>query len=1267
MTEPHPVLDVPQQFEPATSFQVRDELADYLARDLLGPWDGPAERLKPGARGPRDRYLVGALGPRFNPRSTLEAADRMPDELGADADAEDGELPEQFSVQNAGRLWASSMGLSFTVPAGLPALAVTASWGHYGKVVTPIEHGNPRAVWTRHPVEHRVTVRLDGERTHRILLTNPGPAQAEQPLAATEVTGRTGEGVFLSVEVHDRPTPGGEVTRVVELALINAQPEPAGASDPAWLFQAGLRVTAPDGTSPVFLPVDDPLTDVDEQAAEDEEQHLRLLYRDQLSHANGRNVAVHTDRRDGERRAWRLTTTWLPTFDVPATIAPPAETSPHLAGLELSMDTLADLSPEELTVGLRPLADGYRAWLAERRAEVEDLPAPLRPAGHRALYRAGSVADRIAAGIGLLAADPQALEAFRFANRAMALQRRHTTLAGLRDSEGLGYEAAQERVAGMGTTVASWRPFQLAFVLLNLPALTDPAHRQRRAGGGALVDLLFFPTGGGKTEAYLGLTAYTFAVRRLQGVVGAGAGARDGRDGVAVLMRYTLRLLTAQQFQRAAALVCAAEHLRRQAELEDGRYGSEPFRIGLWVGSAVAPNWYQEARRQIDDARTTGRGERVNVLQTLACPWCGEPLRAERDLVTRDDERRVRLFCARGEGPFACPFSQRMAPREGLPILTVDEELYRYPPSLVVATVDKLAQLPWFGFAGNLFGRVRRRCPRHGYRHPDLDDRTGCRDRHHRTDRLDAVTTEPVTRLRPPDLVIQDELHLISGALGTTVGLFEAAVDQLCGWPVPGPDGGAVRAGPVIVASTATTKRADLQVRRLYGRDLAVFPPPALEVADTFFSRQVPVSRAHPGRRYLGLCAHGVRLKAAEIRLAEILLLAGQTLLDRYGRPADPYLTVVGYFNATRELAGMRRYLDDDVTTRVRRNGRQRGIANRIHSRTGLLNITELTSRISSADIAEVLKRLEHGFDPELDTSVRREAVATEYRAAKADKRQPRLPDRAGQIPIDVVLATSMLQVGVDVSRFGLMVVTGQPKNTAEYIQASSRVGRDAARPGLVVTLYNWSRPRDLAHYEDFTHYHATFYRQVEALSVTPYARRALDRGTASTAVAALRHATDEHSGNGGAGRVRWDGPVAAEVVERLLARARAAGGERGRDYLAERLAVLRDAWISRQQGEYPLGYTARRDPQQTYVALLDAAGDGPWQVLTVPRSMRETENEVNLLVSGGDLTESLVEAPVWSFTRPEPTGEPGGPGEPDEATGDEFGEPAGAARRGVS
>ncbi len=1265
MPDHSPVLDVPQQFADATSHEIRDELGGYVERDLLGPWDGPTEQFPPHARGPRDRYLVGMLGPKYTPRSTIEAADEVPDTtLGGDADGDDGELPERFSVQNAGRIWASSMGLAFAVPNEVDAVAVTAAWGHYVKVVAEVgDDDTQRAVWQRHPVEHQIDVRLDAGPSQRLLLTNPGPTDPNDATGSADIPIDTEVGVFLTVEVREHPTDDGRRERIVELTLINAQLEPSANADGAWLFQPRLQVTALDGAAEVFLPVDDPLADVEQHGVDQEEQHLRLLYRNHLSYANGRNVAVHADVRDRVRRAWRLVTTWLPTFDVPATIAPPIDDSPHLAGVELSMDALAALPPDELAGALAPLADGHAAWLSEREAEVPSLPEALHNAAHQALYRARGVADRIGTGIMLLRADAQALDAFRFANRAMALQRRHTAIAALREAEGLGYPEAEDRVAAQGAPAASWRPFQLAFILLNLPALTDPAHPERRTGGGgALVDLLFFPTGGGKTEAYLGLAAYTFAIRRLQGVVGSGAQARDGGDGVAVLMRYTLRLLTAQQFQRAAALVCAAEVLRREAP--DGRWGSVPFRIGLWVGGLVAPNWYTEAARQIADARSAGSGRRVNVLQTLACPWCGERLNAIRDLHDNDAERRVRLYCPRGEGALACPFSQRMAPDEGLPVLTVDEELYRYTPSLVVATVDKLAQLPWFGFAGMLFGRVRLRCPRHGYRHPDLDARTDCRDRHNRTDRLPAVTSQPVVRLRPPDLIIQDELHLISGALGTTVGLFEGAVDELCTWSVPIGEGGSVLAGPVIVASTATTKRADAQVLQLYGRRLSVFPPQVLDVADTFFSRQVPVTPATPGRRYLGLCAHGVRLKAAEIRLAEILLLAGQTLLDRYGKPADPYMTVVGYFNATRELAGMRRYLDDDVTNRVRRNGQRRGIANRIHSRTGLLNVSELTSRISSADIAEVLKRLEYGFDEELDTSVRRQAVGAELRAARAEKREPVLPQHVGELPVDVVLATSMLQVGVDVARFGLMVVTGQPKNTAEYIQASSRVGRDQARPGLVVTLYNWSRPRDLAHFEDFEHYHATFYRQVEALSVTPYARRSLDRGTAALLVAAVRHADDAYSVNAGASAVDLDGPLVREITARLLRRAELAGAERARDYLAERLATLRDEWVARRGGEYPLGYTVGREAQRTLVALLDAAGDGPWGELTVSRSMRETENEINLLVSGGDLSESLVGAPPWTFAPRDGAEEAG---EADEDAGDELGDPADAPTGGAA
>ncbi|MBN1172032.1 MAG: DISARM system helicase DrmA, partial [Micromonosporaceae bacterium] len=1244
----HP-LDVPQVFAPASSCEVRDALQGLVVRDLLGPWDGPAEEFGPRAMGPRERYLVGMLGPKLR-----AAADRDRGAVVSDlddvvsGDGSEGELPEKPSAQAVGRIWASSMGLSLVVPESVVVLAVLAEWGCYSQRKSESDADGQRPVWVREPVSYQVEVRLDGAPSYRISLTGDGP---EQP------------GVLLAVDTRVR----GD-RRVVELALVNAQAEPESRADTAWLFQCGLTVTAVDGQAAVFLPIDDPLEDARASDADAEEAHLRLLYRDQRRYAVGRNVAVHPQVRPGERRAHRLSTQWLPTYDVPVTLAQVGEGS-GLGEVELSMDTLATADLATLRAGLLPLAEGYAAWLDAREAEIPGLPQALRAVAQAAVVTARQAAGRIGAGIDLVTLPDQprhaeAIAAFRFANAAMAAQRRHTDLGRLREEQGLTYAEAAAAIDGRGAAAASWRPFQLAFVLLNLPALTDPAHPERAADHSALVDLLFFPTGGGKTEAYLGLTAYTFAIRRLQGMVGSGVTARSGAAGVAVLMRYTLRLLTAQQFQRAAALVCAAEVLRAA---DPRRWGAEPFRIGLWAGAGVSPNWYDDAREQISEARDAGSGKRANVLQTLACPWCGSRLQAHRDLDTSNDERRIRLFCPEAEGPDACPFS-RTRSAEGLPILTVDEEIYRYAPSLVIATVDKLAQLPWRGFAGILFGRVHQRCPRHGFRHDDLDDRTHCAGRHNQKGALPAVASQAVARLRPPDLIIQDELHLISGALGTTVGLFEAAVDELCTWPLPG--GG--ETGPKIIASTATTKRAREQVLGVFGRQLAVFPPPVLDVADTFFSRQMPVGPEYPGRRYLGICAHGVRLKSAEIRLAEILLLAGQTLFDAHGKAADPYMTVVGYFNATRELAGMRRYLDDDITTRIRTHGRRKGLSDRIVTGSGMLTIQELTSRISSGDISDALQRLEIEFDPELDTSPRRRAIAEEISRAMtekssfhplADRHTARL--REDRLPADTVLATSMLQVGVDVSRFGLMVVTGQPKNTAEYIQASSRVGRDIDRPGLVVILYNWTRPRDLAHFEDFEYSHATFYRQVEALSVTPYTRRALDRGTTATFVAAVRNGEEAHSRNADAHDVVLDGPEVTRIITRWLARAETIGGERGRDYLAARLATIKDMWHQARTGSTRLGYRTGSFGKQRLLGLLEPAGGGPWTDHTVGQSMRETENEINLLVpGGGEIFNPVYGSPDWSFGPP-PASEPGasdgsdgsgGLGDDDLPEGDELG-----------
>ncbi|MBT2400387.1 DISARM system helicase DrmA [Streptomyces sp. ISL-100] len=1268
-TVPHPLTEVPNTFLPGDSYDARDGLGTYIRRDLLGPWDGETEQLPQHSAGPRDRYLVGMLGPRAGDdtrvRIARAAAQEGDMEQGGDAEGDDGELPERLTPQASGRIWASSMGLSFVVPASIGTLTVTASWGRYALTE---EHGEDehaqaptrnrvRRAWGREPVSH----------TRDIDVTRPGN-HSPDPLE-----GDADAGVILDVRVRERAgAPGEEDLRVVEVSLVNLLPELNEQRDANWLFQAGLAATAfADGTAAVFLPVDDPLTAGvgTGAAAEDaEERRLRLLYRDSLRHAIGRNVAVHAAVRRGERRAYRLATTWLPEYDVRDTTAPDVRAEDRLAGLELSMDALSELAVPgrraELTDALSPLAAGYRSWLAEQRATAQTLPEDLREAALAAIVQAEDVCVRIGAGISRLGTDDTALEAFRFANRAMALQRRNTAIAAERarlgaEDDVASYAVARKTVYDRGPAGASWRPFQLAFVLLNLDSLTDPSHPHRGTGREALVDLLFFPTGGGKTEAYLGLAAYTFALRRLQGVLGSGAGAYSGEAGVGVLMRYTLRLLTAQQFQRAAALVCAAEQLRREEygrvrcerpECEargacehPKRWGKTPFRIGLWVGTSVSPNWYNEAREQIAGSRESGSDKHARVIQVLSCPWCGQGLKAHRDMREDDDRRRVLLYCPRGEGPeeSRCPFSRLSAPGEGIPVLTVDEEIYRLAPAMVIATVDKLAQLPWNGYSGLLFGRVTTWCERHGYRHDDLDEQTGCRSRHTTRGALRATTARPVTRLRPPDLIIQDELHLISGALGTTVGLFEAAVDQLCTWSHTAPDGRRVETGPKIVASTATTKRAADQVRGVFGRQVAVFPPQVVDVGDTFFSRQVELSREHPGRRYLGICAHGTRLKAAEIRVAEILILGAQQLFDNHGTPADPYMTLVGYFNATRELAGMRRYLDDDITTRVRRNGSRKGrdtIADRIVSRTGMLEIQELTSRISSAEIGATLKRLESGFDPELETSARRRAVLAEVIEARRDKRDPRvLPAHPHKRAVDVVLATSMLQVGVDVSRFGLMLVVGQPKNTAEYIQASSRVGRDTQRPGLVVTLYNWSRPRDLAHFEDFGHYHATFYRQVEALSVTPFTRRALDRGTAPTYIAALRQAAHENSRNTDASTIDLDGEIAARVEQRLLERADRVGGERAREYLADRIATLKDEWMNRRSAGGVLGYRKEKKKDALVTPLLRRADGARWDVLTVPMSMRETENELNLLLPGGGnggifMEQSAHGGPGWRF-----------------------------------
>ncbi|MET8957043.1 DISARM system helicase DrmA [Streptomyces sp. NPDC004533] len=879
---------------------------------------------------------------------------------------------------------------------------------------------------------------------------------------------------------------------------------------------------------------------------------------------------------------------------------------------------------------------GYAAWLDGEESRAKTLPEHLRPEGLDAVSEARKVQRQLAEGLEHLLSDEESLRCFRFMNKVTADQRVHTQVAEYRAKHPqVSIEEARATVlADKGAKAHSWRTFQLAFILMQLPLLTDPA-AEKRSGNLAKAQLLFFPTGGGKTEAYLGLAAYTFAIRRRQGLVATPDGLLDGGAGVAVLMRYTLRLLTAQQFQRATALVCAAE-LARSAE--PGTWGNEPFRIGLWVGTDVSPKRFEEAAGQLEKANNRS-GYRLTVLQIQRCPWCGSKITA-REVKAVKASRRVHVYC--GDELAGCPFAEGGQVAEGLPVLTVDEEIYRLTPAFVIATVDKFARLAREGEAASLFGYVSRVCARHGYVHPDsryceLTDN----GRHPAKDGLPAAGLRPAGRLRPPDLIIQDELHLITGALGTTVGLFEVAIDVMAAWRDV--QGRAVR--PLLVASTATARNAADQVRALYGRDVTIFPPQVLDAGKTFFSKEEPVSERFPGRRYVGISTTGVRLTTAEIRLAEVLMAGAQLLLDRSGTAADPYMTLVGYFSATRELAGMARYMGDDIQTALAKRRPWSKLPRRTGTEYGALHTAELTSRVASADITTTLDQMAVPFDPAFDSA---SGKRKRHALREAGKRTP-----AREVnPYDVILATSMLQVGVDVTRLGLMLVVGQPKNTAEYIQASSRVGRVADRPGLVVTLGNWARPRDLAHFEQFRHYHETFYAQVEALSVTPFSVTSLERGLDGVLASAARVLDavrpDGLSPEKGAGRIAAERDFVEALIDKLVARVLRASDEDAADRARQRLRNRLDQWEKRRT------YLAGLHKSLVYERMLDEAHFGPLMIsaenarsvadskdappFVVANSMREVQPEINLLVS--PIKENLIfmeppGAPAWDFSPP--------------------------------
>ena len=1114
----------------ATPRDIREKLVAMIYKDLLGPVHGEGEEVdEPSIT---ERYLVGAIAPRKRntkdaPNNEIDLAQQedptQQDNLAITGkkNSDDGDTEE---VAPPSSLFPSSIGLSFCVDGDFDEIDIHANWGYYRKGESEVitnDKGNPKTVWQRTPIKG-----------NRVFKLADIAATAEQ---TREWQPDLENAPAVVVRVRCRKI---DYDWIVTIFLENCQTEPARNRDSAWLFQPEIRVQGSNPPQAIFMRK--PLTSSDNLDSDMryEQESLQLLYRNCIEFAVGHNTSVHAEvvpdssLKQGDR-AISLTTSAIPRHIVPNTTPPDEREIPALKGLILDMKVLAQVEAEALPPMLYPLVSAYEQWLQQQEINKQQLPTSpdfYQQAADRNLKDCQEALKRIQAGIEILETNQQAVEAFQFMNAAMAQQRIHSLYAEqkrqAKDKTLSDFEKPENY---------SWRTFQLAFILINLPSLTDLHHRDRQTDQKAICDLLWFPTGGGKTEAYLGLTAYTLAMRRLQGVVAG----HDGEHGVAVLMRYTLRLLTLQQFQRATTLICACESLRRK---DPTKWGREPFRIGLWVGNNSTPNWTEQSEEAIKQLKGQNQGQNYGGSsgtphQLTNCPWCGSEIDAGKDIEVLSFEKnigRTLVYCSDRLGN--CAFGHKHSPNEGLPIVVVDEEIYRRLPSLVIATVDKFAQMPWNGKTQMLFGKVNGYCDRHGFRCPDLEDS----DSHPKKGTLPAAKTRPHLPLRPPDLIIQDELHLISGALGSMVGLYETAIDHLCTWDV---NGQPVR--PKVIASTATIRQARNQVHQLFLREVKIFPPQAINIEDNFFSRQRPPSNEHSGRLYLGICAPGRRLKAALIRVYLVALSAAQQLMDD-GYDADPWMTLVGYFNSLRELGGTRRLVDDDITTRLPKMDK-RGLAKRYLSPS---RIEELTSRKSSTDIPKILDALERKFEV---------LTAEEKRDQQKDKKQKKLN------ALDVILATNMISVGVDVKRLGLMVTCGQPKNTAEYIQATSRVGR--SHPGLVLTVYNWARPRDLSHYERFEHYHATFYQHVEPLSVTPFSSGALDRGLAALFVSLVRLSGFEFNDEDGASRMiaeNFDHPDLVSSMEAIADRiSQSFQNPALKEEILYQLHGLRDKWAS--------------------------------------------------------------------------------------------------------
>ena len=1010
--------------------RARQKVVGALQAYMVGPIENQSQEIIPAG----DRDSKGRSWIKQSPSDVYHTGILYPSQTELDpeeAEHEESDLPDGSGVGDgilslANAIEQSAMGLTFRCDPKCKSVSISLAWAEYSLV----ERASEKEEWREYDKEAKFPSNLAWKRAYH---------QKTFDIDISLLTFQTsGERVYsdLGVTLHAKARKTSDAVSLT-FALVNERISEGGGGRfrDLKLYQSSIVAGVSEANR--FKKISSPPNHDDDEA-----WNYELLFFDEQEFAIGHGVSA-TWTLEEDRSCREVRTDWIPISEV---FKASADIESLADSQIFELKTLADVSrKEEILSGLRDLADGYENWIASVRRSISnrwleessDVRSRLSEAADRNLSACDAQLLRLRACLSDFSSDslPHMWEAFCLANQAM----RSSMLRGQGD-------ANEPR----------WRPFQLAFLLISLRSTLDSKHEDR-----SILDLIWFPTGGGKTEAYLGLTCATIFYRRL-------SDPQASFYGTTVITRYTLRLLTLQQFERTARVIFACEVLRRGS---GGKLGAEPISIGLYAGRDATPNKIVDAASLIasgaaDDSSTT--------LPIDSCPWCSSK-EEKTNLGLHNQsivEERVLTFCPNTD----CAF------HDGMPFWCVDDEIYKNPPTFLIGTVDKFAQLTW-------------------------------------EPRSSALLGGGASKSLPSSLIIQDELHLISDSLGSMTGLFETAIDLICE---------ARGAKPKIVGSTATIKRAEDQCKQLFDREARQFPPSGVVHTDSFFYKE---DRSIPGRLYAGVHAQGRSPKHTLPRVMALLKQFGASVESEEIR--DKYHTLVCYFNSLRELGGALVLAEDDAPRYLESLFGADLLPNKV-SQQSLNPVRELTSNLKVPEIRSLLKQLLVGLRS----------------------------NDAHSEPIGLVLSTNMISVGVDVDRFGCMIINGQPKTTAEYIQASSRVGRPTGDAGLVVTVYNWTRPRDRSHYERFVGYHRAFYRHVEALTVTPFSSRARDKAVHSVLFAIARHLCPEVADQNAAGAINESTVAVLEQYINKIGDRAVSVSEEEVEIIKHDLHLILDEWV---------------------------------------------------------------------------------------------------------